>query len=243
MKTAASLLATTAPAWFGITRRTPNELIGLARYPKTVWARAGLALRIFGSPVPSVREEKIGTELPTFCPERHINGDGTFCLGLPAPAVRSKPDAEQWWLQFGQFLRCQTVAMGTEIWPPAYALDHGNAGHHHRHAEALAEQAGVSEEYQSARLGEPSWIVDRKLRLFGKQGEPINGRSPCPRGCRRRARGQLVPILRVDCEKRSQLTSLAFHEEQRLAELDKFWKALIAKGSKCCGTMPNCPLK
>ncbi len=240
---AITLLAATAPAWFQIAAKTPDELIGLARYTRTFWARAGLSLRISGSPIPSVREEKIGAQMPAFCPERHINGDGTFCLGLPAPAVRDKLGAEQWWDQLAQFLRCQTVAIGTGIWPPAYALDHGDAGHHHRLAEELADDAGVPEEYQSARLGEPSWITDRKLRMFGKKCEPINGRSPCPRGCLRRARGRLVPILRVDCEKRAKNTSLAFHEKQRRAKLEEFWNTLITKGMKCCGTMPHCRLK
>lgn len=187
-------------------------------------------------------EEKAGAQLPAFCPELHINQDATFCLGLPAPTVRDVLDAEQWWGQLSQFLRCQTVAGMTGIWPPAHALDHGDAGQHHRLAEELATEAGFEEEYHAARLGEPNWITDPKLRLFGKKGAVINGRSPCPRGCQRKARGRLVPILRVDCDKRAQITGLAFHEKQRRIKLEKFWSALRAKGAKCCGAMPNCPL-
>lgn len=243
MKTAATLLAATAPAWFEIGSTKPNELVGLARSPKTSWARAGLRLRVSGSPVPSVEEEKIGTQLPSFCPERHINGDGTFCLGLPAPSVRDVLDAEQWWNQLGQFLRCQTVAARTKIWPPAYALDHGDAGSHHKLAEELAEQAGISAEYQAARLGERIWITDPKIKLHNPKGDPINGRAPCPRGCRKKARGRMVRIVRVDCAHRKELTSIAFHEKKRQEKLAEFWKAVIAKGAKCCGSMPNCPLK
>lgn len=243
MRTAATLLAATAPAWFEIGSTKPNELVGLARSPKTSWASAGLRLRISGSPVPSVGEEKIGVQLPPFCPERHINGDGTFCLGLPAPSVRNVLEAEQWWDHLGQFLRCQTVAARTKIWPPAYALDHGDAGEHHKLAEQLAEQAGISADYQVARLGERIWITDPKIKLHNPKGDPINGRAPCPRGCSKKARGRMVRIVRVDCARRKELTSIAFHEKKRQEKLDEFWKAAIAKGTKCCGSMPNCPLK
>lgn len=243
MKTATTLLVATAPAWFEITSTTPNELIGLARPPKSSWARAGIPLRLFGSPVPAVCEEKLGAHLPAFCPERHINGDGTFCLSLPPPEVREVLGAEQWWDKLGLFLRCQTVAMRTQIWPPGYALDHGDAGHHHKLAEELAATAGLAEEYQSARLGEPSWITDPKIRLHGPEGDPINGRAPCPRGCRKKARGRMIDMVRADCIHRKEVAGIKFHEIKRREKLEKFWKDLTAKGARCCGSMPNCPLK
>ncbi|HRP72719.1 MAG TPA: hypothetical protein PK743_08815 [Luteimonas sp.] len=38
-------------------------------------AASAIASRVF------VRESQPGHMLPAFCPDRHINGDGTFCLG------------------------------------------------------------------------------------------------------------------------------------------------------------------
>lgn len=242
MKSAIFYLAETAPAWFSIEKSNRENLVGHARVPKTPWARDGLHLHIFGREVPRVREEVPGTDLPCRCPERHIQGDKTFCLGLRYLTVQSAEKARQWWVQLNQFLRCQGVAELTRVWPVKHALDHGDAGKHHERALSLAAEAGVQEEYASARLGERSWLTDPNLHLFDKKGRPINGRALCPRGCRRRARGRLVRTLRTDCDKRQLLVDLAYTEHLRRKALDKYWKAVFASGEKCCRTMRGCPL-
>ena len=242
MKSAILHLADTAPAWFSIEKSNRDSLVGHARVPKTPWARDGLHLHIFGRKVPRVREEAPGTDLPCRCPERHIQGDKTFCLGLRYLTVQSAEKARQWWGQLNQFLRCQGVAELTRVWPVKHALDHGDAGKHHERALSLAAEAGVEEEYASARLGERSWLTDPKLHLFDKKGRPINGRALCPRGCRRRARGRQVRTLRTDCDKRQLLVDLAYTEHLRRKVLDKYWKAVFASGEKCCRTMRGCPL-
>ena len=242
MKSAILYLAETAPAWFSIEKSNRDNLVGHARPPKTPWAVDGLHLHIFGREVPRVREEVPGTDLPCRCPERHIQGDQTFCLGLRYLKVQSAEKARQWWVQLDQFLRCQGVAELTRVWPVNQSLDHGDAGEHHERALSLAAEAGLEEEYASARLGEPSWLTDPKLHIFGKKGRPINGRAPCPRGCKRRARGRLVRTLRADCDKRQLLVDLAYAEHQRRTALDNYWKAVFASGEKCCRTMRGCPL-
>lgn len=210
--------------------------------PKTPWAIDGLHLHIFGRDVPRVREEEPGTNLPCRCPERHIQSDMTFCLGLRYLTVQSAEKARQWWVQLNQFLRCQGVAELTRVWPVKHALDHGDAGKHHERALALSLEAGVEEEYASARLGEPSWLTDPKLHIFDKKGRPINGRALCPRGCKRRARGRLVGTLRTDCDKRQLLVDLAFAEHLRRKSLHQYWQSVFASGEKCCRTMRGCPL-
>ena len=189
-----------------------------------------------------MREEVPGTDLPCRCPERHIQGDQTFCLGLRYLKVQSAAKARQWWVQLNQFLRCQGVAELTRVWPINQALDHGEAGEHHERALSLAAEAGLEEEYASARLGEPSWLTDPKLHLFDKEGRPINGRALCPRGCKRRARGRRVRTLRTDCDKRQILVDLAYTEHLRRNALDKYWRAVFASDEKCCRTMRGCPL-
>lgn len=242
MKSAILYLADTAPAWFSIEKSNRDSLVGHARVPKTPWACDGLHLHIFGREVPRVREEVPGTDLPYRCPERHIQGDETFCLGLRYLTVQSAEKAHQWWVQLNQFLRCQGVAELTRVWPVKHALDHGDAGKHHERALSLAAEAGVEEEYASARLGERNWLTDPKLKLFDKKGRPINGRALCPRGCRKRARGRLIRTLRTDCEKRQLLVDLAYTENLRRKALDRYWKAVFASGEKCCRTMRGCPL-
>lgn len=242
MKSAVHHLAETAPAWFSVESLNSDFLIGYARVPKTPWILNGLHLHIYGSEVPRVREVVPGTDLPRRCPERHIQGDKTFCLGLRYLTVQSAEKAWQWWVQLYQFLRCQGVAELTQVWPVKQALDHGDAGKHHERALALALEAGVEEEYASARLGEPSWLTDPKMHLFDKQGRPINGRAPCPRGCKRRARGRLVRTLRKACDKRQLLVELAYTEHLRRKALDQYWQHVFLSGDKCCRSMRGCPL-
>lgn len=242
MRAANSLLANTAPTWFTVEKTGHDFLVGRARLPKTPWAKGGLKLRIEGSSTPRVREEVPGTDLPTRCPERHIQGDQTFCLGLRLLAVQSDDLAGQWWRQLEQYLRCQGAAELTKVWPPGQALDHGEAGKHHERALGLAVRAGVDEEYALARLGERSWLTDRAIKLFDNKGRPINGHAPCPRGCQRRARGRLVPKLRKNCSRRATLVSLAFAELQRRKALDDYWQHVCGCGDKCCRTMRGCPL-
>ncbi len=242
MKSATHYLADAAPAWFSIEVVDNNALIGHARVPKTPWVKNGLHLRIFGDPKPRVSEKTPGTDLPARCPERHIQWDQTFCLGLRYIDVCSATEAAQWWEQLRQFLACQGVAERTRIWPPGHALDHGDAGRHHERALALAAEAGVEEEYAAARLDEPSWVTDSRLRLFDKKGHPINGRAICPRGCLHRARGRQVKILRVDCPKRKLLVELAFTERLRRVALAEYWKHVFNEGTLCCRSMRSCPL-
>lgn len=242
MRSATRYLADTVPAWFSIDEVNSEALIGRARVPKTPWAADGLHLRIFGNSKPRAGENVPGTDLPSRCPERHIQGDRTFCLGLRYIAVRSAEDAVRWWEQLQQYLRCQGVAERTGVWPPAQALDHGDAGEHHERALALAKEAGIEEEYAAARLGDPSWLTDPRLHLCDKHGKPINGRALCPRGCRRRARGHLVPVLRADCSKRTLLIDLVRSEQRRREALKEYWQSMFNSGTRCCRTMRSCPL-
>lgn len=242
MATAVMLLVEAVPAWLEIIRYGPDQLVGRARIASTPWAKSGLELRVSNAPTPTVSEVVKGACLPIVCPERHIQGDATFCLGLPAPKVTNLSDAENWWNLVWQFLRCQGVAVKTGVWPPAHSLDHGEAGFHHQAATNLAVQVGLIDEYTDARLGEKNWITDPKVRLFGEEGEPINGRLPCPRGCQRKARGRDIPVLRSECKKWPAMAKIAFHEEQRREKLAEFWQFMISKGFQCCKTMRSCPL-
>lgn len=250
MTSAIGYLAGDTPAWFTIQSNDGRSILGEARVAKTPWADGGLVLRIHGETAPRVGEAVPGTALPARCPERHIQDDQTFCTGLRYIHVQSGDDAKVWWEQLRQFLLCQNVAHRTGRWPVKQALDHGGAGAHHEKALALAAEAGIEDEYDAARLGDPSWLTDPRLRLFDKKGRSINGRAVCPRGCRRPARGRSVPVLRTDCEhhekvachRRGILIQLAFEEQQRRHALAKYWQAVFSSGDQCCRTMAGCPL-
>lgn len=188
----------------------------------------------------------LGTCFPARCPERHIQYDETFCLGLRYITVEDADDAKQWWEQLRQFLRLQGVAERTGIWPPEHALDHGDAGKFHEQALAIASELGIDEEYKTARLNEPSWITDPNLRLLGRRDEPINGRAPCPRGCRDRCMAigkRSRPMLRRNCDHRAKLLELVLLERKRRAALAEYWAHVRGQGIQCCGRMRSCELR
>jgi hypothetical protein len=243
VSTACSLLVRAAPAWFETRRSTTVEIVGVARVPGTPWSTNGVELRI-SAPGGRVEagETVPGTRLPARCPERHVQGDRTFCLGLRRPTIDTSEVAEVWWDQLRQYLRCQAIAVRTGVWPPAHALDHGEAGVHHERALALAEEAGLSEDYATAWLGEPSWITDPDLRIIDRRGDPINGRAPCPRGCRRRA-SRNAPVPRRKCPRRAQLAALVHAERLRREALEDYWRIVLADGTTCCRTMRACPIR
>ena len=73
-----------------------------------------------------VNETSVGTLLPVFCPQRHMNPDSTFCLGLKAGiALVDVESAKAWWTKLSVFLTCQDTAAETRTWPPGIEISHG----------------------------------------------------------------------------------------------------------------------
>lgn len=166
-------LALAAPPWFEITRETSTSVEGLARLPRTCWAERGLALTVRGS-CPVVRETVPGSELPTWCLERHIVYAAEFCLGLGAPAIQSRVAAERWWAQLAQFIVCQSVAAETGLWPLMNGLDHGIAGHLHNQALDLAEELDIFEEYLAVQSGYAVSFSEETVAALGQDPKFIS---------------------------------------------------------------------
>ncbi len=185
-----------------------------------------------------VRENASEPLLPQQCPERHINRDGSFCLGLHAgESVCDKVTAGQWWDKLQVFLICQETANETGDWPTYAELSHGLAGEYQRQAEMLAEELGLIEEYQDAIQGSAGWIADMARQVKPSTLRLRNGRAPCTCG-RIDRRGRA--LLRRDCWN-AQLDCLAVLEFQRRQAIDQFW-ASFEGIEQCCATMRNCPL-
>jgi len=186
-----------------------------------------------------VRESGSHPLLPQHCPQRHINGDGSFCLGLRAgEGICDASTARQWWDKLQVFLVCQETAHESGDWPSYAELSHGTAGEYQRRAEEVAQELGVLEHYRDAVNGNAGSIANVARRVDPFTLRPRNGRAPCVCGRldrRRRAR------LRRECWK-AQLACLAVLEFQRRKALDQFWSS-FGKKIRCCGTMLNCPLK
>ncbi len=187
-----------------------------------------------------VGETVAGTVFPRACPERHINDDGTFCLGLNVERIVTTTDAANvWWGLLARFLKLQRTAMRTGIWPVRQALSHGQAGHHHQVALAAAKELGIEDQFYEMIAGRPAWFSSRFAQVGPSGSCLVNGRSPCPMGCTGR-RGR--PILRRDCCKRQAVITLVTAERQRREAEELFWAEKKSNKMICCGTMKKCPL-
>ncbi len=186
-----------------------------------------------------VRESVPGTRLPRVCYNRHIQPGGYFCLGLDAGRlVEDATNAKNWWSSLSEYLRIQAVAAATGRWPRTMELDHGEAGYHHQKALEAAATLGVSEEYELALIGEPSWTT----RLLSRDGKRVvNGRAPCPVGC---ADEKGRAILRCECCSKESLMELLQRERKRGVALKDFWEGVRKdKNMVCCQTMIDCPIR
>lgn len=175
---------------------------------------------------PSLRVKEIPEHrrLPAACPVRHINGDGTFCLGWGPSAPefpRTVEEADYWWRRLAGYLDMQNQASYLRRWPKGMEWAHGDTAARYQYAfEALSEQLppGIVSAVENCEVGiDPS-------------GKLLNRRRPCPCGSGRKVK---------KChEEDIQLLLLAKtfqHQEENM-----FWE--MWRGHRCCGTMDNCPL-
>lgn len=96
-----------------------------------------------------VREIGPPKHLPKNCVQRHMNTDGSFCIGLGAPwIVKDEDGAHRWWHWLLGYLRCQDIASVARRWPPNRGLSHGDAAELQLQAEELAAAVGVLSQYR-----------------------------------------------------------------------------------------------
>ena len=228
------------PSWFQLRSLQKNSVLGEAKIfdAPSIWG--SLEIEVCFSNPPTVREAKPGSSLPAVCPERHIQGDSTFCLGLDRQSLFSGQDAIKFWNDLHSFLTLQRYAVKNRQWPRQNAYDHGSAGVYQQQAESLAAQLGITEEYAAASAGERSWITSRRLRFVDDNGKPIDGRKPCPLGCRF-PRRERYPQTRRKCGHREEIAELIRLERNRRIALKEYWIERRKTG-QCCGTIDNCPL-
>lgn len=235
-----NFLAADLPRWITFPSIRGDRILGFATPIGTVWERRPLDVTIFTKgEVALARETRRGDRLPAWCPERHLNADGSFCLGLDHLVISSSALARQWWADLEVHLRLQSVAERTMVWPGHSALDHGDAGRFHSAARRLAFRLGLSEDYERALAGDESWITDINMELVGPDGELRNCQAPCPCGC---VDSQQKPRTRRRCRQRSEISKLILLERARRLALSDFWEKVRATRTHCCGSMRDCPL-
>lgn len=198
--------------------------------------------------------------LPKFCPERHINYNGTFCIGLnTGNNILNREDAATWWQHLKEFLQDQQYANKYNHWPRDKWLSHGSeAAEHHLEMEKLANRIGWEEEINQALEYKIGWLGGNLPKLVKDSKKLINQRSSCPRGCytkkgyskkpscicndseKENQYGLHKPVTRRRCPNLEVVSQLIWHETKRRQAEKEFWNRF--KNEKCCGTMDNCRL-
>ena len=174
--------------------------------------------------VPVAGERIRGRTLPGVCPMRHINGDGSFCLGWkeePWLLPLDPEDAAEWWKRVRGYLVLQEHAKLTRRWPEERGWAHGEAAVYQSQFEKLA-------------TGLPTAVVEAArqavFKLSGDKNTVVGRRRPCSCGSGRKVKKchekALVKLL--------ELLALSDGTER------SFWESW--KGHSCCGTMDDCPL-
>ena len=237
--TALDRLLQAAPAWSACSSNGQGQAtiaLAVPRAGGTISREYHLVVTANGSYV-SVKEAPDAQHLPTSCPDRHINPDGTFCLGLRAGyLVEDDKTAGQWWDKLHVFLNCQETAAETRAWPDYAQLSHGEeAAELQLVAEDLAREFDLLEEYKVAMWDREGVIAFVAERVDLNTMRPRNGRAACVCG-RPDKRGR--PLLRRQCWKMG-LKCLPILERQRQEAIKDFWTA--RGNAPCCGTMDGCP--
>jgi hypothetical protein len=183
-----------------------------------------------------VREDIVPGLLPSDCPQRHINSNGTFCIGLRAGHVGDPASARTWWQQLSVFLWGQETAHSEGIWPPANQLSHGNdAADTELKAEELARKLGLVSELEAAIRFDSGVIAELASAVSSLTGRPSGGSAPCACGYKT-ADGRLK--RRRQCFKANDKCLVGL-EAKRRAQERQFWESEGNK--KCCETMRFCP--
>ena len=205
----------------------------------------------------SARETK-KLHLPAFCPDRHINGDGTFCLGwseINAVEVLDANGAWRWWATLIKFLRLQQRAVKKRRWPDKKAWAHGDAARHQLQAErsAMRLSAAHAADFLAGRItierriGQSAIGPALRIARGGRWESSVWEKSKRPVSLRRRCicpagAGARPTTLRSceDGEHAKAAAELAFAIRDMEAAERSFWKSL--EGKPCCGTIDGCPL-
>lgn len=184
----------------------------------------------------SVSERQPGERLPVTCPELHIVGDSSFCLGINSHRTGSETDARRFWQALGEFLVNQHHAARRGRWPVGRWLSHGPiAARRQLEAEALAGSMGVAPRYADCLENDEGWIADLASSRDGRI--PIS--APCPIGCRD---GSAQPASVGSCGHFPQVRRIVAIERERRAAQDSYYRMLKRNGGVCCGRVPGCPM-
>jgi hypothetical protein len=203
--------------------------------------------------------EQTPDKLPPFCPQLHINGDGTFCLGWSGTTLLEVEDEESarlWWARLHGYLRMQQRARRLGRWPDR-EWAHGDAARHQHEAEVAAVHLGQDfvQDLEGKKF-EAAWcrwdhpVHGRMLQVF-RDGTPIYKVSE--RHQRVLNSRQACICANGDIKRHKRLRSCGGHMKVAfdfavalrnwVSAEDQFWKALAKTNRTCCGRASDCRLR
>ena len=196
-------------------------------------------------------KERQPINLPEFCPQRHINYDGSFCLywwKVSNLDITDEETAHAWWRTLWKFLTLQARVKKARRWPNENEWAHGAAAVHQHRAELAAHELGARYEValQEMRLS----VIKKKrvLQLFKDKShlysvwldskKVVNLKQRCLCGSTGKKGHKR---LRRCGSHSSDASSLAFSLLLWEIEEKAFWESF--QDRQCCGTCDNCPLQ
>jgi len=213
-----------------------------------------LALRFTGDKV-SAFEHPVGNNLPRFCPDRHINSDGSFCLGWGdnnPNAIDGVDAAQIWWSTLVRYLAHQVSATKSRRWPGRQNdRAHGDAAKYQASAEVAASRIGSSFAERAkanefvARLDKRPgnsrlelWEGGKRLaRVSVRAKKLVDKHTICP--CNTAAK-----VAISECGQHSQdlidfvVALYLWKDKER-----EFIRELASNGIECCETLLCCALR
>lgn len=174
----------------------------------------------------AVREQPKHALLPRTCPMRHINDDGSFCIGWGPDHIAWPESGEQanvWWRRLGGYLDLQNRARLTRRWPSQHAWPHGSAA-----AQAQQDFECISKDLPVSLVQ----AVKTNSICLGTRSDQIYGRRkacPCGSGHRIKNCHEHVLVALLILKKKVVMFEEMFWEVRRFTV-------------RCCGTMKECPL-
>lgn len=237
MNALADLLLVTAPSWANVMSSDGGLLRVDVAPPRLSGAPGDRFELVIDTHMPEavVSEVVVGARLPRTCPERHINGDGSFCLGLRRAAVTTQDQANMFWQTLRGYLLAQQFAERHGRWPAGRGLSHGfEAADCQIAAEQAASRCGLSDDYAVALDYKTGWLAETLPDLLQEDS--------CDHSTSSRPNENGTIVVKSGCPFCDALADLITHERARRAA-DATFVRIARLLRTCCRTMPGCPLR
>ena len=240
------------PINFSPTSRQSNSILGVYSIDASTSVHpTSFSLRIAQrGDLLVVSEAIVGSALPESCPERHINPDGTFCIGVDAGAnLATEKEYLDWWSLLDQYLQAQCVASRTKVWPIHKGLAHGGAGETQLRTIEIACRMGILDVYERHVTGGETWLGEllteykrQRDKLCVKSDNIVRVTEVAKRRILEGVYGR-APRRMSNRKRLSLIRELLETECKREFQEMEFWHSFLDSGATCCHTMVNCPLR